>query len=150
MKLWQVPVPDYTSDPFRWPDLLVVASTILGEAEGENMLGKRAVAHVIMNRAADARWPDTPAEVCLQRLQFSAWNEGSPRYKVMLKPQEHTTEQVWTNCFRAAAEAMWRTEPDPTCGANHYLAPGSLPKLPVWAKPDKIVAKLGDHQFYRL
>lgn len=127
-----------------------MASCVLGEAEGEDLVGKRAVAYVIMNRAEDRRWPDDPAEVCLQKLQFSCWNVGSPRIPAMFRPQGHVAEQIWNDCFRAAFEAMFKLEPDPSMGANHYLAPRSLKKLPSWAVPAKQVAKLGDHVFYLL
>lgn len=150
MTRWRYPVPPLGVEPDDWPDLLVVAATVLGEAEGENLTGKRAVAYVVLNRAADSRWPDSPREVCLQRLQFSCWNVGSPRIPVMLAPQGRVSEQVWSDCFRAAIEAMFGIEPDPTGGANHYLAPRSLKSLPAWATTDKLVAKLGAHQFYRL
>ncbi len=62
---WTWPVPDHRGDPYRWPRAMVVAATVLGEAEGESLTGKRAVASVILNRAADKRWPDDPALVCL-------------------------------------------------------------------------------------
>ncbi len=148
---WWTPVPDPSKEPAEWADLLTLAATVCGESEGESLLGKRAVAYVIMNRVADPRWPDTPGEVCLQKYQFSAWNTGSPRVPKMLNPQKTGIDrQVWDDCFRAAVEAMYRLEPDPTNGANSYLAPGSLKVLPIWAKTDKITAKIGAHFFYRL
>lgn len=146
-----VPTPDPTLEPSEWPDLMTLTATILGEAEGESLLGKRAVAYVIMNRAADARWPDTPGDVCLQRLQFSCWNAGSPRVPKMLNPRRTGVDRkVWDDCFRAAVEALFKLEPDPTGSANHYLAPGSLKILPMWAQPERVVARIGAHHFYRL
>lgn len=151
MTHWMTPTPDPTLEPSKWPDMLTVAATVLGEAEGESLYGKRAVAYVIMNRAADARWPDTPGDVCLQRLQFSCWNTGSPRVPKMMNPRRTGVgSKVWDDCFRATVEAMYKLEPDPVNGANHYLAPGSLKVLPIWAKPEKIVAKIERHWFYRL
>lgn len=150
MTRWRCPVPEAARDPRIWSPLVVLAATVLGEAEGEDEIGKRAVAYVVMNRAADSRWPDDPAEVCLQKLQFSCWNVGSPRIPTMFRPQGHVTEEVWNACFRVALEAMFKLEPDPSMGANHYLAPKSLAKLPSWAVPDKLVAQLGRHSFYRL
>jgi spore germination cell wall hydrolase CwlJ-like protein len=150
MSEWQYPVPDPNLAPALWPDLMVLASTLLGEAEGEPYEGKVAVAHVIMNRARDKRWPDLPGMVCLQHLQFSCWNRGSPRYAAMLTPKKHVSAAVWADCFRAACAAMMGFEPDPTHGANHYLAPGSLEKLPSWADPARKVARIARHDFYRL
>lgn len=151
MTRWWTPVPDPTKEPAEWADLITLAATVCGEAEGESLLGKRAVAYVVMNRAADPRWPDNPGEVCLQRHQFSCWNIGSSRVPKMMSPKRTgISQKSWDDCFRAATEAMYKLEPDPTNGANHYLAPGSLKVLPIWAKADKIVAKIDAHYFYLL
>lgn len=147
---WVAPVPPLGVEPDDWADMLTVAATVLGEAEGEPLTGKRAVAYVILNRAKDKRWPDTPGEVCLQHLQFSCWNIGSPRIPVMMKPQAHVTEQLWNDCFRATVEAFYGIEPDPSGSANHYLAPRSLTQLPSWARADKQTAVIDRHCFYRL
>lgn len=147
---WFLPVPDPKRPPDEWPGAMVMASTILGEAAGESMEGKRAVAAVILNRVRDDRWPDSPEAVCLQRLQFSCWNVGSPTLPRMFNPKSFVTEEVWSDCLRAALEAMWGLQSDPTGGANHYLNPASLKNVPSWARPDKIVAKIERHTFYRL
>jgi hypothetical protein len=56
-------------------DVDTLARTIYGEARGENMLGKRAVAHVILNRVkANSWWGKTIAGVCRYKWQFSCWN----------------------------------------------------------------------------
>jgi spore germination cell wall hydrolase CwlJ-like protein len=128
-----------------------MAATVLGEAEGESLAGKCAVAWVIQNRARDARWPDTTPEVCLQRLQFSCWNDGSPRIQTMKNPEAHgVKEATWAECIRASLEAAWNLQPDATRGANHYLAPSSLPRLPRWATVESQTVKIGNHLFYRL
>lgn len=150
MTIWWAPVPVASEPPAEWPDLIVLAATVLGEAEGESYLGKRAVAHVIMNRVADKRWPDRPSDVCLQPKQFSCWNVGSPRLPSMFNPHGHVEEHVWNDCFRAAIGAWTHEEPDPSCGANCYLAAGSLRVLPIWAKADRIVTKIDNHTFYAL
>lgn len=43
------------------PDVHCLAQNIYHEARGEPMVGKVAVAHVVLNRAADRRWP---ARIC--------------------------------------------------------------------------------------
>lgn len=147
---WFAPTPDVGEPPELWPDLLVMTSTVLGEAEGEPLIGKIAVAYVIMNRVADQRWPDTASEVCLQRLQFSSWNRGSARLAPMRDPKKFASERVWNECFRAALDAAFKLEPDPTLGANSYLAAAHLTVLPIWAEASKITVKIGNHTFYRL
>lgn len=148
--IWWAPTPPSDLPPREWADILTVAATVWGEAENQSLTGKRAVACVVMNRVEDTRWPKTPGEVCLQSLQFSCWNKDSPRLPGMLDPKSHTTEPVWNDCFRAAMEAVFRLEPDPTAGANHYLNPAGMARPPIWARPDLIVARIGDHVFYRL
>lgn len=150
MKNWFFPVPDTRLAPDEWPDLMVYASTILGEAAGEPHDGKLAVAYVIKNRMLDKRWPDDIASVCLQRLQFSCWNVGSPTLPRMFNPKEFVTEEVWNDCLRAAVEATWELQPDCVMGANHYLNPRSLRSVPSWARPDKRVVTIGHHEFFRL
>lgn len=147
---WWLPTPDAAVSPEEWPGLLVTAATVLGEAEGESFAGKCAVAWVIVNRSRDHRWPDTTQEVCLQRLQFSCWNRDSPRVATMKNPKAHVSEATWAECVRASVEAAWNLVPDPTGGANHYLAPSSLSQLPGWATAEKQTARIGNHSFYRL
>lgn len=150
MSKWFLPVPDPKQPPDEWSGAMVMASTILGEAAGESMEGKRAVAAVIMNRVRDDRWPDRAEEVCLQRLQFSCWNVGSPTLPRMFNPKTFVSEETWADCLRAALEARWQLVPDSTKGANHYLNPASLRSVPSWAQDERIVARIGHHTFYRL
>jgi spore germination cell wall hydrolase CwlJ-like protein len=151
MSIWRVPTPDTGLPPKLWPDLIVLTSTVLGEAEGEDRSGKRAVAAVVRNRANDAqdRWPKRIADVCLQPAQFSCW-QAPNRLKAMTKPKVHSTEAVWTDCFLAAVEALYGYEPDFTGAANHYLNEKLLPKLPSWARADAITVRIGQHTFYCL
>lgn len=155
MARWFAPVPDPNLPPDEWPGLMVVAATILGEAAGEPTLGKRAVAYVIANRCKDERWPDTGAEVCLQRRQFSCWNVGSVTLPCMYRPQKHATEEVWNACVWAALDAEWRLEPDPTHGANHYLNEDETRRirdgsLPSWFREGAVTVRIGRHTFLRL
>jgi len=69
-------------------DAEIVAATIILEAGGEyspNAL--RAVNEVIQNRAIKRRI--APSQVCLQRLQFSCWNNKPKRAELLAKAQRH-------------------------------------------------------------
>ena len=55
----------------------IAIRTILGEAIGESPQGQAAVAHILLNRARDPRWPSTVHEVAMQPNQFSAWNAAN-------------------------------------------------------------------------
>ena len=144
---WRCPVPEPGVPAKDLSDLMVLAMTILGEAEGECDLGKLAVGWVVRNRKKDRRWPDTTTGVCLQPMQFSCWNTGSPRIRVMKAPVSHTTEAAWDECFFAAIGAEFAVEMDPTNGANHYH---TTAVEPYWADNDKVTLRLGDHIFYKL
>jgi len=126
-------------------DLEIWAKTTYGEARNQSAEGKLAVSYVIKNRAEDraGRWPDTPAMVCLQRMQFSAWNPGDPNVNAMARLE--STDPVYLRCVYAALTAYLSVEPDPTDGANHYAVIGTNP---YWAKGEG--QKIGDHEFYTL
>ena len=51
--------------------------TMYAEAASQGTDGMAAVAHVILNRTADKRFPNTPGKVSKQDKQFSAWNAPS-------------------------------------------------------------------------
>lgn len=153
MKTWAVPLPEKNVLPRDWPQLLVLAATLVGEAEGTDAQGKLAVAQVIMNRVASPKFPNDVTSVCLQHQQFSCWNDGSARYRTMLDPQLYTSEVAWTQCFIAAVQAMFHLVPDVTGSADHYLNPVVTRRirgdgtLPSWYDENKVTARIGDHVF---
>ncbi|NQU60999.1 MAG: cell wall hydrolase [Rhodospirillales bacterium] len=127
----------------------IVARTLYGEARGELVRGKEAIAAVIMNRArrgAERRgywWGATPVDVSTKPYQFSCWNEGDPnRAKIEAVSQDNRTFQT---CLRIARRALAGTLKDPTGGATHYHAKGVTPP---WAKDRKPSAEIGNHKFY--
>lgn len=155
LKRWFAPTPEQGLAPEEWADVTMMAATILGEAEGEPFAGKLGVSWVIQNRVTDPRWPNRAGEVCLAPMQFSCWNPGSPRIATMKNPRALTTEGIWNDCFRAALDAMYGFTPDPTKGANHYLNPTVTRRqrggtMPGWYTPERIVARIGEHEFLRL
>ncbi len=155
MSIWRVPIPDILLPAEQQCDLVLLAMTVLGEAEGEPKSGKRAVAEVVINRCADeqARWPRTIQGVCLQRKQFSCFDDAHRR-EVMRRPKLHVAQLTWEDCFLAAVEAVYHYEPAYVGAANHYLNERSVMKsagtLPSWADPDKITCRIGAHTFYAL
>lgn len=142
------PLPDARLEPQVWPELMVVAATVLGEAEGESPEGKLGVAFVIRNRASNqtGQWPRDGARVCLQPRQFSCWDDPGRR-RVMVDPRGHTTSKAWSDSFVAAVQAFFGLTEDPTHGANHYC---TIATYPTWAEGKAPVATIGNHKFYRL
>lgn len=140
--------PDAASAADRAADVL--ARTIYGEARGESVRGKEAVAAVIMNRVRRARsaggtywWGGTVEEVCRRPWQFSCWNAGDPN-----RPRIDGVgpgNRVFQTCRRIARRALAGTLADPTDGATHYHAKSVSPP---WARGKSPSAEIGGHVFY--
>lgn len=130
-------------------DVLILAKTILGEAEGEPFAGKIAVAWVVVNRAIRRRM--TVAMVCLQPQQFSCWNEGSARLARM--ERAHISEPYFRSCYGVACLVLAGEYADPTRGAQFYFTrekpKGTVVWPPSWAVAMEKVAEIGAHDFYR-
>lgn len=111
------------------PDTLrTLTLTVLGEAAGEGKRGQTAVAWVIRNRATsgDKAFPDTPAEVALQKNsagihQFSTWNDkkyGGNSPAVRYPATGSTYQQV----AKIVQKVMAGEVPDPTDGSKFYIS----------------------------
>jgi N-acetylmuramoyl-L-alanine amidase len=120
-------------------DLAFTALTIWREAQGESLEGQRAVLHVILNRAADKRWPNSPYEVCIQPKQFSCFNAGDPC--AVKWPKRGT--QPWDQIL----ELVRNPGEDPTGGANSYHTTAIKP---AWSEQNKVTARIGAHVFLKL
>ena len=126
------------------PDVHCLAQNIYHEARGEPMVGKAAVAHVVLNRAADRRWPARICSVIKQggykkrhRCQFSWWCDGrsdKPKDRAAWKESLHVAKMIKTGAVN-----------DPTNGALWYHA---LSVSPSWAKKLDRYAWIGQHIFY--
>lgn len=122
---------------------MVAARTIYGEARGELDDGKRAVAHVIRNRAANpTRYGATPAGVCLAKMQFSCWNPDDPNRRLLIDVSDE--DSVLQTCLRAWLDS--EKESDPTGGSTHYLVTGTYVR---WAEGVAPFVAIGRHSFYR-
>lgn len=130
-------------------DLATMAMTILGEAEGEALPGKVAVGWVIVNRAVLRK--QTIDDVCRARLQFSCWNDGSPRIKRMT--QATFSDPYYRSSYGVALLILAGEYADPTNGADHYFTiakpKGAGYWPPLWAKKMVKTVAVGAHTFYR-
>ena len=133
---------------FDSEDVHVAALTLIGEARGEDRQGMLAIAWVVRNRCEDGRWPDRPASVAREELQFSAWNMRENNVG-NLHRMLHAgfNDPLYRTARAIAAAAFEGLLDDPTGGANHYHTRAINPG---WADSDKETARLGDHVFYRL
>lgn len=121
-----------------------LAQVIYFEARNQPVLGRLAVADVVLNRVADRRFPETICDVVFQgqarsyRCQFSFACDGS-----MNKARE---VEAWDQA-EALADIVYRGfRPPLTQFATFYHADYVDP---YWAKAFNQTAMIGDHIFYR-
>jgi hypothetical protein len=132
----------------RQPDLQdelhCLALNIYFEARSEPSKGQRAVAHVVMNRVADRRFPDTVCKVVRQggerirhRCQFSWWCDG--------RSDRPRNLGIWERARAMAQDVYWGRSQDPTEGALWYHADYVMPS---WGRVFERGPKIGRHIFY--
>ena len=115
----------------------IVITTIILEAGGEYQVGAlEAVYEVIMNRAKKRK--KTPAQVCLQKWQFSCWNDKDIADNIA-KAKKHPRWVI--------AKNILGKETNYTNGADHYYA--DYIKAPYWAASMTQTVKIGKHIFFK-
>lgn len=143
-------------------DTLLV--TILGEARGEEIEGRIAVGCVIRNRARDPkRWPDDIKGVCLERWQFSCWNDTDANYRPLMKLAAALVSDhaIRTSSFTPEAiftETRWLVDGilggqvrDRVGASNHYLTRQKWETdPPSWARGKSPTAFINRHVFFKL
>ncbi|MBO90054.1 MAG: hypothetical protein CMP14_11075 [Rickettsiales bacterium] len=125
-------------------DIECLALNVYFEARGEPFVGKMAVAHVVLNRMRDRRFPATACKVVKQggdrvrhNCQFSWWCDGKsdrPRHRA-----------AWATSLAVAKEAYWGFAEDPTRGALWYHADYVDP---AWNDDFVRMRVIGKHIFY--
>lgn len=129
----------------------IMARTIWGEARGESLAGKEAVANVILNRLKRAQqrgsfwWGNSIEEICKKPYQFSCWNANDPNFAKIQNVDD--SDPQFAICQRIARRALNGVLSDNTFGADHYHSTAILPK---WALEKIPVATIGHHVFYKL
>lgn len=125
-------------------ELRCLALTIYFEARSESETGQRAVGHVVMNRVADRRYPDSVCEVVHQggertrhRCQFSWWCDG--------QSDEPVNRKAWDKSLRIARKIYFGDLKDTTDGALWYHA---VYVKPYWSNILIQGEKIGQHIFY--
>jgi len=124
-----------------WDDGTAIR-TLYGEVRGEPNDGRRAVAHVILNRLKSKRWGSSLAQVCLAKAQFSCWLQSDPNWKVITSLSDFDPIMLEMAAVLSAA----RQEEDFTKGATHYYATSI--EAPAWTKDAVFVGQWGHHKFY--
>ena len=112
-------------------DLYLLAKLIYSEARGEIYQGQVAVGAVVLNRVADAGFPNTLQGVIYQPWAFTALHDG----QFSLEPN--------STAYSAAQDAMngW----DPTYGCLYYYNPRTATSS--WIFSRQIAVTIGNHVF---
>lgn len=154
-----------TSDPANWPVMLLWASTVFLEAEGESSLAKLAVAYVPKTRAITDQ---TTVEKAILGKDGRAYDDGRPfetfscwnddYRKQAMQRLRNPNSWLWEESWRAACAAHWTFLEDPTKGAYFYLNVEFTREirgdnsLPTWWDIDTVPEseiKIGLHTFRR-
>jgi spore germination cell wall hydrolase CwlJ-like protein len=131
----------------------VMARTLWGEARSEGVIGKEAVAHVILNRVryADENggqfwWGNNITTVCQRPYQFSCWNLSDPNRAKIIALDE--SDIHFQTCLRIARRAVYGgLGEDITKGATHYH---TFNVNPVWSRGLDPITIIGGHKFFNL
>lgn len=118
-------------------DLEALTLTLWGEARGEPIEGKIAVAMVIRNRLLEHyRGAKSYLAVCTAHAQFSAWTEEVAQMrKAALDLEGRHLDHTLALCEEIARATINDALADNTGGANHYLTQDLFHlKPPQWAK----------------
>ena len=127
-------------------ELRCLAENIYFEARGESLEGQYAIAEVTMNRLASPYFPDTVCEVVhdtrfdrlrrrlVAHFSWTAFERSEPK------------GPAWDQAMKVAATVYDGHAMPVVPGALFYHA---TYVNPYWASSKKVVAKIGNHIFYR-
>jgi len=121
--------------------LMCMAVAVFFEARGEPMVGKEAVANVIINRMLDKRYPNSVCGVVDEPYAFSYTHDG-----LSDDPTRHTGHQdkiAWVEAQGVAKEALGGNLLGIT--STHYHTTNILP---FWASHYSLDSRVGNHLFY--
>ena len=125
-------------------EIRCLALNIYFEARSEPEPGQRAVGHVVINRVAHAKYPDSVCKVVqqggervLHRCQFSWWCDGQPDSPI--------NQEAWVKSLRLAWKVYFGILEDTTGGALWYHA---TYVKPYWSDSLLEGDRIGQHVFY--
>jgi spore germination cell wall hydrolase CwlJ-like protein len=134
-----------SQDPVENEALHCLALTVYWEAGSEQPQGRRAVAHVVMNRVDNEQFPDSVCDVVQQsggggrfNCQFHWYCDG--------RSDDPTNETLWHKAVESARAVMSGQYQDPTNGALFFHASSVNPR---WDRHYQRTARIGHHVFYK-
>lgn len=116
-------------------DLHCIARAVYHEARGEDFTGQLAVAHVVLNRVDDPRFPRTACRVVAQPRAFP-WYARRPAQR---------DRQAYLAALFVARVALEDRDGDPTRGAICFDQRHRRPPCRY-----ETAADIGNHRFYTL
>jgi spore germination cell wall hydrolase CwlJ-like protein len=126
--------------------LQALTIAIYREAGGEKDIdGKIGVGEVIRNRIRSHHFEDSVCGVLLEKNQFP-WTKKKGAFHVS---EEIQKEEMFIASRGAAEQILLHNEVLMGSEALFFLNPDKLAKLPGWAKPSRIIGRIGNHVFYR-
>lgn len=133
----------------------IFALTMLGEFESGGVAGMQDIGAVVMNRVvANQWWGKGVRQVCLWPWQFSCWNAGPDRDRIIDIAKNPNSNPNYSIALRLAENAT-DAPADIVNGATHYFNHLSLP-VADWPKwyvdlPDQSPCFIHDpHWFFNL
>jgi spore germination cell wall hydrolase CwlJ-like protein len=124
--------------------LFCLAQNVWFEEEHSDPGDRLAIAHVVLNRVADRRFPDDVCSVVWQRYQFSWTHDGKPDRVLPVIRRDYVG--AWVEVVKASYDALTGRTVDPTDGATHYHASYVRP---YWAGVMTPTQVTFGHVFYR-
>lgn len=132
-----------------------LALTLYGEARGERIEGRIAIACVVRNRVDAKRYGRDAKAVCLAPWQFSCWKPagGPANYETVIDAVRNRKRgeegPILRECVWVAEGVLDRRVQDTTRGATHYMTRALWEsKPPKWAIGRTPVIGIGNHVFF--
>jgi spore germination cell wall hydrolase CwlJ-like protein len=119
-------------------DYACLVQAVFFDAGIDPDVGQEAVAHVVLNRVRDGRWPRTPCAVVWQPRQFTWTRDGKSDLVPVTAPNARRA--------MAAVDRVLAGSVDHTRGATCYARTDSTA---AWTRAADYVVTLGSHSFYR-
>lgn len=131
----------------RSRDIRCLAENVYFEARGEPLRGQYAVAEVTMNRLASSYFPDTVCEV----VHDTRWDTARQRLVAhfswtAFKLRLESGSPAWQQAIDVAT-VVYDGDYEPIVPNALFYHATSVD--PYWASSKKIVARIGNHIFYR-
>lgn len=127
-------------------DVDLLSRCIWGEARGERIDGRLAVAHVVLNRVrAQSYYGGSIKDVILKPRHFSCFNANDQNLSKILNLTPSSPDLSFCRAVAELALQDGLTN-DPTQGATHYH---TVNVNPSWAPKLRFLCRIGSHLFYR-